>query len=220
MEEVFTKTCSKCKIEQPVSNFHKNKPSSDGLHPWCKSCRKNNAAKRYASDPDKYREMNRVSYRKRVGPPRKVMTEEERMMAQRESTRRWIGRNLERVREYRRKYYYANRLKIIEYAEQYRTKKAGQRVGDVSISDVYRDNYELYGEVTCIACGKTQKEVRASGKRMHVDHIWPLNPRDGEPGGEHVQDNLCILCQDCNLSKSNGNPVRFLTRKWTNYDVR
>jgi hypothetical protein len=35
-----TKICSKCKIEQDISCFHKNKAMKDGLHNWCKGCKK------------------------------------------------------------------------------------------------------------------------------------------------------------------------------------
>lgn len=34
------KTCSKCKIDQPISNFTRDKSRADGLFPQCKVCRK------------------------------------------------------------------------------------------------------------------------------------------------------------------------------------
>lgn len=34
------KTCTKCKIDQPLDNFHKRKASKDGLCTKCKSCQK------------------------------------------------------------------------------------------------------------------------------------------------------------------------------------
>ena len=32
------KICSKCKINKPISEYHKNKTQPDGFHNWCKSC--------------------------------------------------------------------------------------------------------------------------------------------------------------------------------------
>ena len=32
------KTCSKCKIEQPLAAFYKNRSHADGRGNWCKSC--------------------------------------------------------------------------------------------------------------------------------------------------------------------------------------
>ena len=40
MKEVKTKICTKCKIEQNVSCFHKDKKNKDGLDYWCKLCKK------------------------------------------------------------------------------------------------------------------------------------------------------------------------------------
>lgn len=34
------KTCSRCKIEKPFSEFNKNKAQKDGHHNYCKECRK------------------------------------------------------------------------------------------------------------------------------------------------------------------------------------
>jgi hypothetical protein len=33
------KRCTRCRIPKQPSEFHKNKPSKDGLHPYCKQCR-------------------------------------------------------------------------------------------------------------------------------------------------------------------------------------
>lgn len=33
------KVCTKCKVEQPLSEYHKSSQSKDGLHPHCKVCK-------------------------------------------------------------------------------------------------------------------------------------------------------------------------------------
>lgn len=53
----------------------------------------------------------------------------------------------------------------------------------------------LHG-ATCQCCGAT----RADGKKMHVDHI---KPRSKFPALQLSLDNLQILCEDCNMGKSN-----------------
>lgn len=40
------KICSKCGVEKPKTEFHKNKKSKDGLASWCKECNKSNAFER------------------------------------------------------------------------------------------------------------------------------------------------------------------------------
>ena len=40
MEEIKTKVCSKCKRELPITEFHRNKATKDGLQSHCKECTK------------------------------------------------------------------------------------------------------------------------------------------------------------------------------------
>ena len=45
-----TKTCVRCGEDKPISEFHRNARSKDGLHSYCKICNKANAAA-YAKTP-------------------------------------------------------------------------------------------------------------------------------------------------------------------------
>ena len=63
-----TKICCKCKIKKPISEFHKDRITKDGLHPDCKECRR----KFYKRNREKilkyhkeYREKNREKLRER-----------------------------------------------------------------------------------------------------------------------------------------------------------
>ena len=40
MEEIKTKKCAKCKRELPITEFHRNKATKDGLQNHCKECTK------------------------------------------------------------------------------------------------------------------------------------------------------------------------------------
>lgn len=59
-EEYKMKTCVRCNKELPKTEFHKNKQVSDGLHPYCKTCRKN-AYKRYSKTERGKEAINRAS---------------------------------------------------------------------------------------------------------------------------------------------------------------
>lgn len=37
-EKNLTKKCSRCGVEKPLSEFHKNRSSKDGLQNYCKQC--------------------------------------------------------------------------------------------------------------------------------------------------------------------------------------
>ena len=75
------KKCSKCGLELPLDNFHKNKIKKDGLHYYCKKCRQP-IAKRYYQDnkekcdsktiewnlnnPEKYKKIQQRSANKKI----------------------------------------------------------------------------------------------------------------------------------------------------------
>lgn len=53
------KQCSKCKIEKPKSDFHKNKSRKDGLHHQCKVCKSGYTDKNNPITAKAFREKNR-----------------------------------------------------------------------------------------------------------------------------------------------------------------
>ena len=66
------KTCSSCRRQRPINDFHRNRSKPDGLHNQCKSCRKtesqSNASrayrkKRYAVQGEQMRAASRQWYK-------------------------------------------------------------------------------------------------------------------------------------------------------------
>ena len=56
VSENGTKICCKCKEEKPVSEFHKDKNSSDGYTYQCKACRNAKYKEYYHANTDKIKE--------------------------------------------------------------------------------------------------------------------------------------------------------------------
>ena len=60
------KTCSKCKVNLPISSFYKNKSRVDGLQKWCKECCKVRDAGRtrpyIAEVQARYKEKRNITY--------------------------------------------------------------------------------------------------------------------------------------------------------------
>ena len=54
----------------------------------------------------------------------------------------------------------------------------------------------LESDKCCAMCGRS----KAHGIILHVDHI---KPRSKHPALELIQSNLQVLCEDCNIGKSN-----------------
>lgn len=53
------KTCTKCKLEKPLSEFHKDKSEKDGYTFRCKDCRNNYYNQYYLNNPEKAVEKNK-----------------------------------------------------------------------------------------------------------------------------------------------------------------
>jgi hypothetical protein len=59
-----TKNCVKCGECKVTSDFSKDRTRSDGLHPYCSSCRKKEKKEAYYADVEKHRLQKRISHHK------------------------------------------------------------------------------------------------------------------------------------------------------------
>jgi 5-methylcytosine-specific restriction endonuclease McrA len=48
----------------------------------------------------------------------------------------------------------------------------------------------------------------------HLDHLYPINPKPGEIGGDNRSTNIIPACSRCNLSKNNSNPEKWIVSIW------
>jgi len=49
---MYEKTCTKCRVQQSLDNFNKDKSRKDGFSSWCKKCFSNQCKKWYISNKD------------------------------------------------------------------------------------------------------------------------------------------------------------------------
>jgi hypothetical protein len=67
----MNKTCFKCGVHKPLTDFYVHPAMGDGRLNKCKECTRNDVRKNYADNVDRYREYDRKrGYR--PGPPEKV----------------------------------------------------------------------------------------------------------------------------------------------------
>ena len=114
---IQTKTCSRCKLENPLDEFNKNKSTKDGYYHWCKKCLKEYREankERIAERNKRYREANKekVSGRKKQWYEANKERVSDRM-------KQWYEANKERVLTQRSQYWDAHKRQITEYKNHY-----------------------------------------------------------------------------------------------------
>ena len=75
------------------------------------------------------------------------------------------------------------------------------------------DIAQIYTEQNgrCVGC---QSHMQTSGRdKYHIDHIIPLQPRNGGIPGSNRPDNIQLLCKHCNSSKNNMSMEEWLSRR-------
>lgn len=103
---ISTKTCSKCKVEQPFSNFSKNRYAKDGLCNWCKECTKEGHRKYYSQNKTKLLSKHREYNEKNKFKIKKIQAD-------------WYERNKDKQREKHRKYHREHRQERLAYSKVY-----------------------------------------------------------------------------------------------------
>jgi len=107
MTEPTEKQCCRCLAFKPLGEFHNDKSKKDGKRAECRCCKREAQRKRYAANPEKYKESRRKRY---AANPEK----------QREYERKHYAANREKIKESNRQYRAANREKRREYTRKYR----------------------------------------------------------------------------------------------------
>ncbi len=172
------KKCPKCDLIKPVSDFNRNRATTDGLAWQCRQCDKEYRQAHYAKNREKILAANR----------------------------QWRIENPEKYEECSRAYYEANRDKKIENAKRWATDnpertraraRKGARVRRAKLRGVESDNWTREGilerdGLLCSYCGYHSDDPTD----FEIDHIYPLSR-----GGSDTEDNLTVACRPCNRSK-------------------
>lgn len=86
------KTCSKCNVEKPLTDFNKSRSQRDGLQALCKPCHRNFSSKWNKENRDKvlnYKAAYRESHRDELRAKKSIWREENKHLCRRhKSTRR------------------------------------------------------------------------------------------------------------------------------------
>ncbi len=198
------KLCCFCKEIKLISEFCKNKNTSDGLNYRCKECIKKTAKPR-PEYQKKYREDNRDKKNKKQNI--QYHENKEKINAKRRERYKNDKSIIDMCRKSARSYYLNNKEKIKNKVKHYNeTVYKKQKILNVKKRKAikqnltvehfkYEDIINKYGD-KCIYCG---------GSFEHVDHYIPLCKK-----GSHSLENVRPSCSSCNLRKQSRYPEEFI----------
>ena len=203
----------------PVSSFHRDSKSWDGLVAYCKDCRLRATHKWRHKEPDKAASYARHIRDRRERPlleslglkrciwsgcdTVKPVSEFHKhsgsadglnprcKSCNKAGAKKWYEDNPERSLEYRTSRREHTRL----YCGSLRATEAGNRVDEFTwpdLLDYWSENAVPFDR--CYLCGERGEYNGVAG--LHIDHVVPI-----ARGGAHSMDNLRPACSSCNLMK-------------------
>ena len=120
-----TKICNKCKIEKPISEFHKRKDTKDGLGYKCKGCTIIYGKKYYKENKVKIKKYSKEYIEKNKEHFKQYMKDYEQRNAQKLKARKakWYKKNAIERRKKWKEWSENNREKINKYKREYGKEK-------------------------------------------------------------------------------------------------
>lgn len=182
------KTCSRCLVEKPYSEYHKFCHSADGYRAECKECRKPESKRYHAENADRiaaYHAAWRVNH-KDYERQRKAEWERQNLAHVRAKHRTWQRANKGKRRLELLQWRRANPAKYKAQKQLRRARIAGN--GGSFTATEWLDLCRAHNN-RCLCCG-------VAGVVLAADHIVPI----AKGGTSHIS-NIQPLCKSCNSSK-------------------
>lgn len=172
----------------------------DEKHGAMGMCQKHYGAARYAADPERFKAIEA----ERRKDPEFYTRAVERWRAKRDADPEFIRKRAagyyQKHRDVRRadarRYRKANPDKHREWSDQYRARRRGAEINDLTAAQ-WREIKAIY-KFRCAYCHKKTP--------LTQDHVIPLSSK---VGGNHTASNVVPACRSCNSRKRTGPPPPF-----------
>lgn len=169
-----TRTCTKCNVKLPISEFHKDKSATGGVRATCKKCRIVHVKNWYQDNKER--------------------------QSGKEKDRR--NSNKEKYTEKEAKRYIKDREKRIALATEQSHLRKSRKKETKNERGISKKSLMRKHGTQCYYCGKEMDFSVGIGWNFHrdmatIEHLIPL-----ARGGEHTFENTVLACRHCNLSKS------------------
>lgn len=197
----MTKTCTKCGITKPKTEFSKNVSKRDGLCVRCKSCAKKSFASWRTANLEKDKARCAAYF-----PAYYVENRQQLLKYQavyRES-------NPDKIRVQKADWYTENRENRIAVASKWqrenrearRVIRQNRRAAKGKLSKGLAEKLFKLQRGKCACCGKPL------GNDYHMDHRMPL-----ALGGDNMDYNIQLLRKQCNQQKHTKDPIDFMRQR-------
>lgn len=225
-----TKVCNRCKVEQPIRDFYKEKHGKFGHKSICKKCINSQCRLYRETYPQKIIESKQKSYQKHkksnLEKGKIYRNDNKESILQRQKSYR--EKNREKLKQQYRLHYEKNKIKIKQKCKFYREKYSKQLYQNfrnrLNNDKFFKFKYQIRNLIrTSIkhkGYSKKSKTFQLLGcsmdqlyeylgqqpeGRIHIDHICPLSQAQNEQECMLLQHytNLRYLNASDNLSKSN-----------------
>lgn len=185
MESLDERTCQKCGATKPSTGFYRDRSRKSGFHPYCKDCKKKNAAEWYAANHERGIEARRAYYaqNRADSTARKKVWIEANKKRHYATSQAWRQRNPETVKAA------AKRRRDAEpelHRQRWRERQAKKNANGNFV--ILPRELRRLQHSACATCGATE--------RVEVDHVIPVSR-----GGRNSIGNMQPLCRFCNASK-------------------
>ena len=202
----MSKVCTKCDLELPFSEYHRDHRKKSGLRAVCKGCCNKAGRKRYKANPEQGRETIRKWRQANPGRAKEINRKWRQANPEqaREACRRYLSENPEKARksdrESCRRYYAKNRGKRKANYQKWAAANPG-RVKAHKAKRRAAKKQAMPGWLTESQINEIKQIYIDCPKGFHVDHEVPL--QGATVSGLHVPWNLKSIPASENLRKGN-----------------